>query len=305
MTSIRFSSSFADDFTGLGLQGPAVLFHGDAIDERGELAIQNAKEVAQNHVPLSYDPEQMELTVSGSPILAERCEEIFANYRNSSFLFEATTLGFAELYCGIRAAIKLQVPQLNIVYVEPDDYSRSERGSDEFALTDVLTGYRPIPPAIVDLTSPDVEAGVFFLGFEPARLDRALEEYQMIVEKDIKILFGLPAFKAGWELHSIVPHLTTLKERGSFAIAYCAANDPEAAFEALQNTRASLSAEQKMFIAPIGTKPCGIAAAIFASLYQDQVGLVYDHPRRKPKRSAGVNVWRSFGAIFEYFRNGN
>ena len=75
---------------------------------------------------------------------------------------------------------------------------------------------------------------------------------------------------------------------------YCAANDPEAAFECLERTRAALSEDKRMFVAPIGPKPCGIASAIFASVYPEQAGLLFDHPRRKKKRSTGTDLWHRF-----------
>jgi hypothetical protein len=49
-----------------------------------------------------------------------------------------------------------------------------------------------------------------------------------------------------------------------------------------------------MFIAPIGTKPCGVATAVFASLYPAESGILYDHPKKKTKRSFGVHVWHKY-----------
>jgi hypothetical protein len=139
-----------------------------------------------------------------------------------------------------------------------------------------------------------VEAGVFFLGYEPDRMARALTEYQMIATKSVKVVFGVPAFRAGWELNAIVPHLHMLSEQRDFDVAYCSANDPGSAFECLERTRNSLTAGAKMFIAPIGTKPCGIATAVFASLFPSETGIIFDHPRKKLKRSSGLNVWHRY-----------
>lgn len=95
------------------------------------------------------------------------------------------------------------------------------------------------------------------------------------------------------ETDSIIPHLTAL-EGHKLQPDYCSANDPEAAFECLERTRDTLGADKKMFVAPIGPKPCGIASAIFASAYPEQVGLLFDHPRRKKKRSSGIDRWHRF-----------
>ena len=115
----------------------------------------------------------------------------------------------------------------------------------------------------------------------------------MIATKDVKLVFGVPAYHPGWELDAIIPHLPAL-EQHKLVLDYCSANDPEAAFECLERTRIALGTDRRMFVAPIGPKPCGIASAIFASIYPDQVGLLFDHPRRKKKRSTGVDLWHCF-----------
>jgi len=73
-------------------------------------------------------------------------------------------------------------------------------------------GYQPIPCSVVDLGGDDLEVGVFFLGFESERLDRALEEHQMIADKEVKVVFGIPAYHPGWELDAIIPHLPRLQQ---------------------------------------------------------------------------------------------
>jgi hypothetical protein len=186
------------------------------------------------------------------------------------------------------------VKPLDIIYAEPAQYTKPPGAGEAYALSELITGYAPIPNAVVDLSSDDVEAGVFFLGYEQERLSRALEEYQMIANKSVKVVFGVPAFQAGWELNSIVPHLPTLVAQKGFEVAYCSASDPNSAFECMETTRQSLSEGARMFISPIGTKPCGVAAAVFASVFPDQVGLLFDHPTRKSKRSSGVHLWHKY-----------
>jgi len=115
----------------------------------------------------------------------------------------------------------------------------------------------------------------------------------MIASKDVKLVFGIPAYHPGWELDAIIPHLPAL-EQHRLQLDYCSANDPEAAFECLERARSALSEKKRMFVAPIGTKPCGIAPAIFASVYPEQVGLLFDHPRRKRERSTGTALWHRF-----------
>ncbi|GAB6140195.1 hypothetical protein JCM14076_09240 [Methylosoma difficile] len=276
----------------LSLYPESVLFHGDVVDERGESAVNFESNLITDRVLISYDSEKMLLNVNGVTINADRAVELFIPYlTNKNIILEATTLTVPELFFAVKSLISLNVSSFLIIYVEPKEYKRERPAADSFALTEQIVGYKPIPDSILDLSGNDVEAGVFFLGFEPDRLERALEEYQMISSKDLKLVFGIPAFQPGWELNSIVPHLEII---GNCSISYCAANDPSSAYESLEETRSSLMDGNKMFVAPIGTKPCGIASAIFASLHPSQVGLLYDHRKKKGKRSEGVSVWHRY-----------
>lgn len=279
----------------LDFQEGTILIHGASLDERGSNALSISNPMLANRIMVSYSHEAMTLSVGGEEKSADLCVELFQNPASSGpVVLEGTTLGFAELFCAIRSLVELRVNNFQVIYAEPGNYAQQNPGSDSFELSDLLVGYKPIPNAVVDLSSEAVEAGVFFLGFEPERLERALEEYQMISSKEIKVIFGVPAFKPGWELNSLIPHLQTLSDKQGFDIAYCAANDPSAAYECLEKTRKSLSDGNRMFVAPIGTKPCGIAAALFASMHPEQVGLLYDHPQRRKNRSKGIGVWHKF-----------
>jgi hypothetical protein len=295
-SKFRFLSWSGAEAEVLELPSNFILLHGAPLDARGALALNVAGCIEKINV--SYDVECMALSANGISVSADNCEDLFVNLNgNVPVVLEATTLGFAELFCVVRALTTLGLRRIEVIYLEPADYSREQSSSDRFALSDDITGYRPIPHSIVDLTGDDVESGVFFLGFESDRLERAISEHQMIVSKEIKVVFGIPAFQPGWELNSIVPHIPLLNEL-TLDISYCAANDPEAAFETLESTRSALSHGKKMFIAPIGTKPCGLAAAIFASAHRDQVGLLFDHPKRKVKRSEGASIWHRYSVVF-------
>lgn len=288
---VKFFSVSGTSAAHLQLPEQMVLLHGEALDERGESACGCAPKDAC--VRLSFGVEDMSLTVGTETKSSDLAVELLSGYDWRTVFLEATTLGFAELFSAVNALLASGATTVNIIYVEPGEYTRISRGADQFALSEPTRGYVAIPNAIVDLSSDEVEAGVFFLGFEPERLDRALEEYQMIASKDVKLVFGIPAYHPGWELDAIIPHLPAL-EQHKLQLDYCSANDPEAAFECLERTRDALGTDRRMFVAPIGPKPCGIASAIFASVYPEQVGLLFDHPRRKKKRSTGVDLWHRF-----------
>lgn len=291
--SAQFYSRRAAAPEDLSLGDNIILIHGKALDYRGKQAISFGEQCA-HRVEVEYNIDEMSLTVNNKTTSADNSKSLFSHLVDfDTIVLEATTLGFAELFSTIKALIELGKGRIEVIYVEPLDYTKPS-GTDQYALSDLIKGYLPIPNSIVDLTSDDLEAGVFFLGFESERLERALEEHQMIATKDIKVVFGIPAFQPGWELNSIVPHLNRLSEQGRIEIAYCSANDPEAAFDCLETTRNSLESGKKMFVAPIGTKPCGVASAVFASIYPDQVGLLFDHPKKKDNRSEGSSIWHRY-----------
>lgn len=285
-----YCSTYAD-VTQLGLTEGSIVFHGGAVDERGHLTLDLG--ATHHKVPVSYSVQDMTISLASETIDADHCEQALAPYLDGrDIVLEATTLGFAELFCLTRALIASGKHTFQITYAEPARYNRPVGSGESYALSDT-NRYAPIPHAVVDLSSEEVEAGVFFLGYEQERMARALEEYQMISSKQVKVVFGVPAFRAGWELNAIVPHLQMLSENG-FDIAYCSANDPASAFECLERTLKSLSKDARMFIAPIGTKPCGVATAVFASLYPAESGILYDHPKKKEKRSFGVHIWHKY-----------
>lgn len=296
MTKVKFFSVSGNSAADLQLPVDIVLLHGEELDQRGQSACACAPLEAR--VRLNFGVEDMSLTVGTETKSSDLATELLSGFDPQNVFLEATTLGFAELFCAANALLSNGATTLNIIYVEPGEYTRISKGASQFALSEPTRGYVAIPNAIVDLSSEEVEAGVFFLGFEPERLDRALEEYQMIASKDVKLVFGIPAYHPGWELDAIVPHLPAL-EQHKLQLDYCAANDPEAAFESLERTRSALGPDRRMFVAPIGPKPCGIASAIFATVYPDQVGLLFDHPRRRPKRSSGVDLWHRFTVTVE------
>lgn len=293
---VQFFSVSGASAADLQLPDDMVLLHGEELDERGESACGCAPKDAR--VMLNFDVDDMSLTVGNITKPSDLAVELLRAYDGRKIFLEATTLGFAELFCAANALLTGGATIINIIYVEPAEYTRVSKGADQFALSEPTRGYSAIPNAIVDLSGEEVEAGVFFLGFESERLDRALEEYQMITSKDVKLVFGIPAYHPGWELDAIIPHLPAL-EQHKLQLDYCSANDPESAFECLERTRDTLGADRRMFVAPIGPKPCGIASAIFASVYPAQVGLLFDHPRRKQKRSSGVDLWHRFTVIVD------
>ena len=69
---------------------------------------------------------------------------------------------------------------------------------------------------------------VFFLGYEGERLDEAFEELEIDPRKSI-VVFGVPAFRPGWEMDSFANNVRVVADRGvQGGIRYCGAENPAA-----------------------------------------------------------------------------
>ena len=81
-------------------------------------------------------------------------------------------------------------------------------------------------------------------------------------------------------------------------VYFCGAANPAGAMDVLSQIKCSLGANERMFVAPIGTKPHGIGVRIFAATTTG-VGIIYDHPNRIPQRSDSIAHWHLF-SVTEY-----
>ena len=269
------------------------IFHGDCIDDRG-IALTNVFNNSENHIfhLVEYQPEKMQTFINKKVLDIQNDLTPHIN-SDDSFVIDATTLGLAELYFIIKSLIISKIFEFKILYIEPDSYTKDDQ-NDLYKLSHYPVGFKPIPGAISDLHSSDLEYGIFFVGFDPSRMEIALEEFQMIQNKKVKIIFGSPAFQAGWELESIIPHLNILKDNRSFELNYCSAIDPSSSYDLLAFYKRATEDGKKIFIAPLGPKPTTIATALFANIYNQDVSLLYDHPVNLKNRTKGVRQWHMY-----------
>jgi len=140
------------------------------------------------------------------------------------------------------------------------------------------------------------QRSVFFLGYEARRLHRALEVYPMLRPETCSVVFGVPAFRPGWEMDAFANNVRIMKERNiDGGVYFCGAENPASALQVLELIYGELTDREKLFIAPIGTKPNGIGTALFAATHPS-VGILYDHPKRRIDRSREVSGWHLYDA---------
>jgi hypothetical protein len=140
---------------------------------------------------------------------------------------------------------------------------------------------------------------VFMLGFEPARFLSAIEQrnWDDSHATRLSFVFGVPAFRPGWEANSIRAHLQVMEDLGlsESHMRYCQANSVRESYLTLWDLYRTLGEDQGcFFVSPLGTKPHAIGAALFLLETRGSdtpTSLYYDHPSRVPKRSEEIGAW--------------
>jgi hypothetical protein len=285
----------ADDLEGRRWRAALI---GKRVDDRGDAAVAFATQHSDRVVTLSYDPHTLELILDGNHIARTTLEAFLTNLGSEPLLLETTTLGFVEIFLVCAAARDVGGRRLSFLYTEPVRYRAPQRAhvlhKRDFGLSDEVSDFSGVPGSTILLLGDQPARGAFLVGYEGQRLDQALEQTTLRAAECV-VIFGVPAFQPGWEMDSFANNVRVLRDRGMTELLYAGAQNPSAAYAALETIRRSCGPDQRMLIAPIGTKPHGIGAAVFACDYDD-VGLLYDHPVRSRGRSTAVAQWHLYDA---------
>lgn len=275
---------------------------GKAIDDRGYAAVNFIESLSDESFLMKYDADEFIFNIKDDKIDADDVNDYFCRIRGKSVCLEATTLGFVEICLVCRALQFNGFDSITLLYVEPQRYTRLQRTKllhkRDFDLSDEFPGYRAIPGNTLLLNDRYTQYGVFLLGYEERRLDRALEDYQMIKPSNCSVVFGVPAFKPGWEMDAFANNIRVIRDKNiRGGVLFCGAENPAAVVDLLDEIYCGLKMDERLFIAPIGTKPNGIGAALFASVHP-KIGVLYDHPKRKQGRSNQVSKWHIYEVEF-------
>lgn len=274
---------------------------GSALDARGKAATEFVRANCAAVIQVEYAEDDYQLMIDGRVMDAEEISGDLQNLAGGRVVLEATTLGFVEIFLCCRALQKLGLHSLDMTYVEPAEYTRPLRSQPlhrrDFALSDEVPGFRAIPSAAFIIDDRRPQKAVFFLGYEERRLDRALEDFPLRPSM-CAVVFGVPAFQPGWEMDAFANNIKVIRHKGvEGGVHFCGAENPSAAVDILSRVYEERVQDERLFVAPIGTKPHGIGAALFAAAHPD-VGILYDHPRRKTGRSSDTASWHLFAVTF-------
>lgn len=280
------------------VKNPLVIV-GEQVDTRGRLAIEALIDLGFTPDRLKYDPIELEVEWSGEQHPVDDFAEMIKARDVSELILEATTLSFAELFVATHAGWEAGVTRFIFLYVEPREYTRpsSTKGADhrDFDLSSEVIGFKAIPGRSPFLDGVQPQRGVFLAGFEGGRLERAFESLN-IIARSTEVVFGVPAYTPGWEMNSFSNIVPVIEDRHiDGGVFFCPADNPVAVIEFLRRQYGTKADDAVFFVAPLGTKPHGIGALLFA-LEQEDVGVIYDHPMPRKGRTAKSLTWHVFDA---------
>jgi hypothetical protein len=188
----------------------------------------------------------------------------------------------------LRAAWECQL-QIYGVYVEPRDYRFSSlpREGQIFDLSERIEGIAPLPGFTSFREAGDEKVQfVPLLGFEGTRFMYIMEQVQP-PGGQVHPVIGVPGFRAEYPFHAYQGNQSTLADSRAWRhVRYARANCPFSLYYVLDDIQKLFPTDQ-IKIAPIGTKPHALGAVLYALTSNCSVEIIYDHPKRTLRRTAG------------------
>lgn len=278
---------------------------GEPIDHRGHEAVRLAHGQSGRVASARYDLEgSCRVLVDGAKCSSRELKRLLGSARQ--VMLESTTLGLVETLLLTRAAFEAQVPSIDYLYVEPASYRRETAveapWTRDFSLSrstrfEAVNGFMTL---LTDVPARSARV-VAFLGYEGARLSQACDQLSELSRWQGYAVFGVPGYAPGWEMNAIANNIETLTESRFDSVRYCGASSVSGALALLEAIRAEgRDDDVQLVIAPLGTKPHGIATALFLVEHArfQRAALIYDHPARSQHRSEAVRRWHLYRATF-------
>jgi hypothetical protein len=275
-------------------------FVGSAIDARGVSSIEYVHANTICIVPFTYIPKEFQITLDGKAFDKDDLERQITALEFKTVLLDSTTLSFAELLILLQALKNLSVSSLSILYVEPGGYKRKKKSDSilhmrDFELSDETIGFEAIPGHGLSLSTDSEQKIVFLCGYESERMDRAMEDSE-VVSKNCSCIFGVPPMSPGWEMDSFDNNISVIRERKiSGGINFCGSTNPLSVFQKLEMIYNGLDEGGQLFVVPLATKPMNVGACLFLiTKPKDRVAVLYDHPIETRGRAEEISRWHLY-----------
>jgi hypothetical protein len=165
-------------------------------------------------------------------------------------------------------------------YIRPDYYCNQSENVG-FSLCDQVLGVKSVPGFIRRENENQILCS--FIGFEGIRLKNVLESVH-----NIRKLIPIVAFPSGdpqWYNVTMWNSMDILQsETPDFAIQKCFS---ESVFEAVNLLQSCIQQDERVVLAPLGTRPHSLACAIFACNHSN-ARIIYDYVIERENRTKGI-----------------
>jgi len=289
------------------LASDIILIKGSNSDDRDEV-IKDRLNAKAPSVQIKYDLDQTQLEVSligfskdtldpqdDDPVnCSAMLATLLAGY-GKCIVLDITSMSTESLFMILRAFKEIEFDEIIAVYVQPLEY-RLERNPaliPDFVLSSEHSPICSIP-GFMRISNDLKFMVIVFLGFEGGRFQELREHLLTDGHTEIRPIMPLPSYFAGWHMNGLYQNLDTLKEAERIReLRRVTAWDPFHALNVLESLYISSSKQYQVVVAPLGTKPHTLAAALFV-LRHDDVNIMYDHPKVSKQRSMGVGEVRGY-----------
>ena len=165
-------------------------------------------------------------------------------------------------------------------YIRPEKYS-VQSGDIGFSLSDGIIGVKSVPGFVK--RESDIQTLCSFIGFEGNRLKSIIESVNN-VNKFVPIV-AFPSGEPQWYNVTMWNCMEILQsEPLDFAIHKCFS---ESIFEAIGLLQTCIQPDEKVVLAPLGTRCHSMASAIFACKHP-HTRIIYDNAIEKERRTEGI-----------------
>jgi hypothetical protein len=266
-----------------------IALHGKHSDERDKEIKSFLEASCANIYSFYYIPHEMHSVLDGAPVELHDLSDQLKTFAKRKIVIDATSFDVAELAILCTALNNADQKDFDVIYAEPREYSHeSNNGEKSFNLSESLLGFEEagIPGISKAIPSDEPKLFIFFMGYEGDRFRNALELSELS-GKECSLVFGVPAFKFGWDKNSLLSCARAILENNlQDAFLFCGATNISGINRLLEKLRQKHQNEI-FFLVPLGPKPMSVGAIKF--LCSDKnTALLYDHPARSTNRSIGI-----------------
>jgi hypothetical protein len=288
---------FTEEYSPGGYTPPAgaAYLYAVTTEDRSEQAIGlKAAATATNFFELREpDGTAFETDIPGHEYIQTRDASQVSNFLNElhckHVIIDMTGLTHTTWVPLVKIALDLGL-EVSVVYFEPIKYTLnpSPRPGEFYDLSERTGGIGPLP-LMVNITEVDEHSVIYvaLLGFEGQRSKFMYEQVGLDARRIYPVI-GLPGFKIEYPFEAFLGNGQLLTETRAYQDAqFAKSNCPFSLFYRLEEIRERHSSDL-MRIGLTGTKPHALGAVLFAVREGHTVELVYDHVKRKAKRTAGA-----------------